>query len=112
MLPSTYVSDNETGYAYKSNTQTQLQILNGPATKITIGNIQQRCNSQVFCSWSEASTSAFGDSYTFGWGVDDGATWPVLYEKLSGVSVTNFGVGGYNLEKTHLNIKKRNKSGF
>ena len=40
VLPSTYVSDNETGYAYKSNTQTQLQILNGPETKITIGNIK------------------------------------------------------------------------
>jgi lysophospholipase L1-like esterase len=37
---------------------------------------------------------ALGDSFTFGWGVTDGATWPDLLETVLGRGVYNLGVNG------------------
>ncbi len=48
---------------------------------------------------------ALGDSYTFGWGVDDGSqTWPARLEAmLDGVEIFNAGVPGYNtIQEAHL----------
>ncbi|HVS18603.1 MAG TPA: GDSL-type esterase/lipase family protein, partial [Planctomycetota bacterium] len=47
-----------------------------------------------------ARIACVGDRHTFGWGVDDGETWPaVLARELEGVEVINAGVNGYDAEQ-------------
>ena len=38
---------------------------------------------------------ALGDSFTFGYGVDEAETWPARLAELTGWSVANLGVSGY-----------------
>ncbi len=38
---------------------------------------------------------ALGDSFTFGYGVDERATWPAQLAWLSGLTVANLGIGGF-----------------
>lgn len=111
-MPAIYVSDHETGYSLKKNFKTKLQINGGDSTFINLGAQNQRCNSTEQCSSNKSAISAFGDSFTFGWGVEDFQTWPAIYEGMIDTSVTNFGVGGYNLEKINSNIQKRENLGL
>ena len=38
---------------------------------------------------------ALGDSFTFGYGVDEKVTWPSQLARLSGLTVANLGISGY-----------------
>ena len=110
--PSIYSGDLRTGYALRRDFQGHVQIKDAGRTTVTVGPYGQRCNSAAPCGSEPSAISAFGDSYTFGWGVEDNQTWPAFLEQYGDTSVQNFGVGGYNLEKTRLNLEERNRRGL
>jgi lysophospholipase L1-like esterase len=45
---------------------------------------------------------ALGDSFTEGWGVDAGETWPAQLERQTGHTILNGGVRGYGLDQMVL----------
>jgi len=48
---------------------------------------------------------AFGDSFVFGSEVGDTAAWPAIIERdFPGIEVPNYGVGGYGLDQTFLDL--------
>jgi lysophospholipase L1-like esterase len=49
---------------------------------------------------------AVGDSYTEGWEVSDGETWPAHLERLTGRAVLNGGVGGYGTDQIILRAEQ------
>jgi hypothetical protein len=49
---------------------------------------------------------AFGDSFTFGDEVDDGATWPAHLESILDRRVINAGVFGYGLDQIVLRVEQ------
>ena len=110
--PSIYSGDLRNGYGLRRDFQGHVQIRDGGRTTVTVGSYGQRCNSATPCGSEPSAISAFGDSYTFGWGVEDNQTWPALLEQYGDRTVQNFGVGGYNLEKTRLNLEERNRRGL
>ena len=110
--PSIYSADLQTGYTLRRDFQGHVQIKGAGRTTVTVGPYGQRCNSAAPCGAEPSAISAFGDSYTFGWGVEDNQTWPAFLERYGEKSVQNFGVGGYNLEKTRLSLEERNRRGL
>jgi len=49
---------------------------------------------------------AVGDSFTEGWEVNDGETWPAYLERQTGKPVLNAGVGGYGTDQTILRAEQ------
>jgi len=47
-----------------------------------------------------------GDSFTFGWGVDQGYTCPDVFEELTGVKALNMGVTGFGTIQDVLLLKR------
>jgi len=43
-----------------------------------------------------------GDSFTLGWGVDDGDAWSALLQQRPGLEVVNMGQGGYGIDQSYL----------
>jgi hypothetical protein len=74
-----------------------------PDTTVTFQNIEftttVRTNSRGLrddnSSLTKPDIICVGDSYTFGWGVDEGESFPDILEKLSGYKVLNTGVSSF-----------------
>lgn len=49
---------------------------------------------------------AVGDSFTEGWQVGNGASWPAVLEKLMGMPAVNAGVGGYGTDQIVLRAEQ------
>jgi hypothetical protein len=49
---------------------------------------------------------AVGDSFTEGWEVDDGESWPAYLERMTGTPVVNGGVGGYGTDQIILRTEQ------
>lgn len=51
---------------------------------------------------------ALGDSFTFGFGVNDDETFPAQLEKANpSLEVLNFGISGYGIDQIHLLLKEK-----
>lgn len=56
--------------------------------------------------------AALGDSHTFGTNVKPGQTWPVQFEKMTGVPTYNFGVGSYAVYAHFANAHRALDQGY
>ena len=69
---------------------------------ITIGDHSTRNNGQPKPARERPVTLVVGDSFAFGDGVSDDASWPAILERLSGERVINGAVPGFGLDQAVL----------
>ena len=60
---------------------------------------------------SRVLISTFGDSFTYGYEVNDDETWPYFLSVLSGTKVLNYGSGGHGPDQTFLKLQRNIESG-
>ncbi len=106
---SLYVNDKITGYKLNSNFSGMLKIPNGRKSFIKTGNLGNRCTND-FCKNKLITIATFGDSYTFGYGVDNDETWQRYLSKTLNTGILNFGTPGYNIEQTRRLIEMTNNN--
>lgn len=61
--------------------------------------------SPFFASSERAYVALYGDSFTYGWEVDDAHTWGDVLARRLGRRVANYGVAGYGTDQACLRFK-------
>ena len=88
---SLYTADAEAGYRTAPNLDVQLD---GHREFSFHVRTDARGRRGPFVT-APVDVAALGDSFTFGYGVDEAAAWPVRLAGLTGLHVANLGVNGY-----------------
>lgn len=58
-----------------------------------------------------APISAYGDSFTAGFGVEPGSAWSNVLSRMLGVPIANFGVPGYGTDQAYLRFREQAEDG-
>jgi len=53
---------------------------------------------------------ALGDSFTFGWGVEEEETWPARLARILDVEVVNLGVSGYGTDQEYILLQSEGRA--
>jgi len=103
--------DHELGWKLKKNANSCISLKNyitGKVffdTKVYTNKDGFRDNEPGKESYKD-SIVAFGDSWTFGYGVNFKETWPALLSDKTGKKINNLGIPGYSVLSSYLLLKR------